>query len=676
MLGSISTLVFFSAVAGAKPWDHPPTLDELMGGTRIAGVQFRSEEDGKCVHRASMTGDKPGLKGFHPRDLDKAVAAGAITSYRWEPRDGWVKIALRGGEGYFLDDRHELTVELPRGDFEALHFRFDSSDGETAIVDAIIAYPRWDGGLDRDDQLAALGLEPTQEDAVISAYAGMVLRTQRATHRVLLAPDDNEQPWVRAVVWQCHRSNMHAMEDPGDIIYDLARAEREDRRGEMRKWYPLISVWPTDKLERYVRGFRETLGDELGVIGTLQARFDQASGFLEKLNVLGLAYTESKSMVCKEDRLGLDRAALAAEADSRLAAAEGMPAAVAGWGLVKAKLEQRCDEETRQALGMPLVDLQRQVIALPIVESTDPYIGNMAYKAREEVWSMPVHSQLMLDYKAGAGPAPVLTLGTQRPQLTSRTFEDSKTYRKDETTRAWTVWKASLDHQEHLYRMATEEMERRSQFLSIYTAYASGACWETEQAHWYDVVREVDCTGWGRSESWTEVDTTELAAFERAVHQREWVISEANKLIENEPDKGERYNYSCDREVQEWSGTVEQSFSVSVGGDVVQRGSEIVEIEPVQLLRNVRCSQGGARDVDQWVESAAELAVDPVGLKDLVEPIGESAREGVRAAIGRNLVPQLQGRSAEEAAWLRWMFGQEPEAGDEAHLPLEFLAAW
>ncbi len=677
MLGSISTLVLVSTLAAAKPWDHPPTLAELMGGTHIGGVQFQDEEEGKCVYRATMRGQKPGLVGFRPKDLDKAVEAGAISSYRWGPRDGWVKIALRGGEGYFLDDRHELTVELPSGDFEALHFRFDSSDNESAIVDGIIAYPRWAADLDRDAQLAVLGLELSQERAVISEYAGMVLRTQRPTHRVLLSPDDAGEPTVRAVIWQCHLANMHAMKEPKDITSGLARAEREDRRSEMRKWYPLISLWPNERLDPYVQSFQATLGDELGVIGKLQARYDQASRLLDKLNILGQAYQESHSFVCQEELLGLDRAALAAEVDSQLTAAQGKPAAAAGWGLVKAKLEQRCDEDTRRALSGPVAELHREVMAVPTTDSLDPYVHNMVYQTELDLEDVPIHRQLRMKYKDGAGPVPVLALGAQRLQLTSRTFEDSKTYRKNETTREWTEWKASLDHQEHLYRLATEEMERHSQFLTTYTAYESGACWETQQAHWYDVVREVDCTGWGRSETWTEVDQAELGAFERAVQQREWVISEAKKLIENEPDKGERYNYSCDREVQEWAGTVEQPFTVSVNGHVVQRGSESVEIEPIQLQRNVRCTEGRSNpDLDQWVSSAAELALQPVGLKDLVEPIGSAAREGVRSAVGVNLAPHLEGVSAEDAAWLRWMFGQEPEPGDDQHVPLEFMAAW
>ncbi len=663
--------------AAAKPWEHSPTLDELMQGTSMAGIPYTRQDnaEGLCSLYNPVAGAMPGFEGFRPRDLDKAVKVGALRSYTWGYHDAGVRIHQNPTP--FLDDFGQLSVVPAGGDFEAIDFRFWTHQGETVTVEAIIAYPRWDAGMDLQAQLAALGLQPTQEGALVKKDEGMLLRTQRKTHRVVLAPDDDGEPLVRAVVWQCNPAELRAFREHLYTTSDMRRALDEDRRGELRDWYRVTSLYPLDALEHYVSRAREILGDELGVMGRLQARYDQATGFMERLAILGSAYLESQGRVCRDDQLGLDRAALLPEAEQRLASVAGQPAATAGWSLVKLKLEKNCDEAPRAALGESLAALQREVVGVPTTESQDPYVRNMLYQTVLFLEHLPIHGQLKLKYKQGAGPAPVLALGEQRARLTSRSYEDTKRYREGETTREWTEWKASLDHQEHLYRMATEEMERRSQFLTVYTAYESGACWETEQAHWYDVTREVDCTGWGRSESWTEVDSAELRAFERAVQQREWVLSEARKLLENEPDKGEKHDYSCEREVQEWAGSVEQPFTVSVGGQVVQRGSQSVEIEPIQLVRNVRCHGGGASsDVDQWVASVADLTMEPVGLKDLVEPIGEAAREGMRQALGRNLEPQLAGKSPEEAAWLRWFFGQDPAPGDERHVPLEFMAAW
>jgi hypothetical protein len=676
----IASLAFSSLLpavtqAGSKPWETPPTIAELMQGTSLAGVPYRQDNLERCIYRQPFGGAKPGIKGVRPRDLDKAVEAGLISEYHWRPHRYWFKVDPVGGEGVFLEDRYELSVKPVGGDFEVLHFRFDSSDNENVTVDAVIAYPRWREGMDRDAQLAALGLEPTQDEALISDRAGLLLRTQERTHRVLLTAGDDGQPRVDAVVFQCWPGRMFAFDGIGDAGWELRRALERDDRVQLRKWYALTSLYPLDGIARTVTRAREVLGDEAGAVAALQGRYDDATTLEAKLEALGRAYLESDRSVLEEDLLGMDRAALLAEVEERLEGAEGDIAATIGWSLAKMKLEQRDDEAARAALGVPLADLQRQVIGRPTSPDPGEWVQHrILYLARLALERLPIHRQLRLDPDAGQGTGAVFELGPQRLSSSMRTFEGGYVKRTDEPSRAWSSWKAQLDQLEHLFRMATEEMERNADFLRAYTAYESGACWETKAHAWYEVVREVDCTGWGQSVSWAEVDEGKRWSFEEAARLRAAYQADARELLANEPPKGNEDDYRCSAEVQEWTGSVERPWTVSMDGRVLQRDSTGVEIEPIALYRNKRCTpERFSSDADEWVSSADELSLAPVGMEELADVIGEQAREGVRLGVGVLLEPHLAGLPAQEAAWLRWIFGQDALPGDEAWVPRGFM---
>jgi hypothetical protein len=660
----------WAPAAWAGPyWSEAPSFADLTHGDTIGGVQYWDGRpyEGMLYHHDSYPAV---VKGLRERDLARARDKyGVVTDFAFHARDPKVRYYPRDGDGVFdhgdqsyrPDIRALVRVELGAGDWEALEFRLDYLWDWTHAIDTIIGWPRWQGAPELDSQLAQLQLTLGDTGWVREDH-GLLLTTDNEDVYVLLTPTASGSPTVAAVIWDAQLDPPGSFEPlKGQVdswLSDLAQG----RLATVAQRHRVLSLHPVPASQRFLAQAADMVQEDQALANELDRRYAQASSLMERLGVLYEARSRAHSQAGVN--LSFDQAALLAEIDARLAAAEGNPASQAGWTLVRARVTGSV-YEGREAARDLMASSHERLMVVPIVmgEDEDTLIPAYLKPIRALLRELPIHRTLGLRPEDAHGQALFVKLSPPVPTLTVQTDQVRKDVDQKVANPDYADW---AEHAEYLmgkFQNATERLLRNRDFYEVHAEYYDNAwCWEVGESRWYDWQVEVECMfGDKLGEDYT-FHESKYRAYKEAERERAiWIGALEEHYAQAQPEQI-GFTGACDYAYQTWEGSVEQPWELVLSVDRISTGVARFEVRNHQLAKHGPCGDEGARD--RWTDADG---VAHARTRSQADRVVEQLAPGVLEAVGRaSGHVQAQG---EEAAWLRFWFGQAEQPGDEALIP-------
>jgi hypothetical protein len=650
-------------------WSEAPSFAELTHGDTIGGIQYWDgrEYDGKLYKHE---GSPAFVKGLREQDLDKARSkSGIISEWAFHQRDPKVHYPRRDGDGafdhgdnsYSRDNRALVRVELARGDWEALEFRLDYLWDWTHHIDTIIGWPRWEGSPSLEEQLGQLRLQLGEQVWVREDY-GLIVSTDNEDVYALLAPTASGAPTVAAVLWDAALDPPSSFEPLDKEISSWHSDLAQGRLASLAQRHRVLSLYPVGRSETYLAKSAGMVEEDTALASELDQRYAQAGSLLERLGVLYEARSRAHSSQGVD--LGFDRSALLAEIDDRIAAAEGQPASQAGWTLVRARVAGEFYEGrgAAKALMAPLHE-NLMVVPIPTGDEEDTLVPAYQRAARALLAELPIHRVLGLSPADARGQALFLRLPAPQPSLRVETDTVDKAVDQKVANPDHGPWVEHAEYLQGKFRQATEDLLANKDFYEVHAEYYDDAwCWEVGESRWYDWRVEVECmfgNELGHDYSFSE---SKYRAYKDAERRRAiWAAALEEHYGDAQPEQL-GFTGECSYAYQTWEGSVTQTWELVLSVDRIASGSARLEVRNHQLAKHGPCGDTGARNHWTDAQGVARARVRSHA-EQVVEQLAPSVIEAVGIASGH---ARARG---EEAAWLRWWFGQPEQAGDAALIP-------